>query len=113
VSDAYEQSGLYMNIKTFKILLGVLTFLITFSFAAPEKDLKQMIFEEQRIEGKIRRPQLVLIKAEQRPEFRPMVMQSYGKLDNIINSVNDQIMEDSPYKGAFQFDDTKIKNYDP
>jgi hypothetical protein len=102
-----------MKIKVLKISLGVLTLLISFPLAAPEKDVKKMIFEEQRIEGKIRRPQLVLIKAEQRPEFRPMVMQSYGKLDNIINSVNDQILEESPYKGPFQFDDTKIKNYDP
>jgi hypothetical protein len=102
-----------MKIKVVKIFPVVLISVVTFAVAAPEKDVKQMIFEEQRIEGKIRRPQLVLIKAEDRPEFRPMVMQSYGKLDNIINSVNDQIMEDSPYKGAFQFDDTKIKNYDP
>ena len=34
--------------------------------------IKQMVFEEQKIEGKIRRPQLVLIKADQRPEFNPM-----------------------------------------
>ncbi|HMA64888.1 MAG TPA: hypothetical protein VKO63_06815, partial [Chitinispirillaceae bacterium] len=62
------------------LILKMYLFLILLagsSIAAPES-VKKMVFEEQRIEGKIRRPQLVLIKAEQRPEFKPMVMQSYG-----------------------------------
>ena len=112
-ADAYEQSGIYMEIKVLANSLAIITFLITSPDAAPGKDFKQMIFEEQRIEGKIRRPQLVLIKAEQRPEFKPMVIQSSGALDNIINSVNDTLVERSPYKGPFQFEGTKIRNYDP
>ncbi|MGE5672180.1 MAG: hypothetical protein ACM31E_12090 [Fibrobacterota bacterium] len=97
------------------LILKMYLFLILLagsSIAAPES-VKKMVFEEQRIEGKIRRPQLVLIKAEQRPEFKPMVMQSYGKNDNLLNSVNDQIIENSPYKMPFQFDGNRVKGYEP
>ena len=31
--------------------------------------VKTLVLEEQRVEGKIRRPQLVLIKADSRPHF--------------------------------------------
>lgn len=95
-----------------KIILWLIL-LTGFLYAGQEKDVKKLIFEEQRIEGKIRRPQLVLIKAEQRPEFQPMIMQSYGKIDNIVRSVNEEIIDASPYKEPFQFDETKIKNYVP
>ena len=72
-----------------------------------------MIFEERRIEGKIRRPQLVLIKAEQRPEFDPMVLQSLGRTGDIAGAVDKSILEASPYDGAFQFRGTRIDNYVP
>jgi hypothetical protein len=77
------------------------------------KEVKKLIFDERRIEGKIRRPQLVLIKAEQRPEFEPMVLQSLGKTGNIVGSVEKKILEQSPYDGAFQFRDKNITNYTP
>lgn len=77
------------------------------------KNLKQLFFEERKIEGKIRRPQLVLIKAEQRPEFEPMVIQSLGKTGNIAGSVDKRILDQSPYDGAFEFRDKKIVNYVP
>ncbi len=72
-----------------------------------------MIFDERRIEGKIRRPQLVLIKAEQRPEFDPMVLQSLGKTGNIAGAVDKAMLETSPYDGAFQFRGKRIVNYIP
>lgn len=75
--------------------------------------IKQMIFEEQKIEGKIRHPQLVLIKADQRPDFSPMVLQSLGKSGNIAGQVRDEVIENSPYKGAFQLDGSRIINYLP
>jgi len=102
-----------MNLAAIQKSCTCLILLVCFLYAATEKDIKKIVFEDQRIEGKIRRPQLVLIKAEQRPEFKPMVIQSYGKIDNLINSVNDQIIDNSPYKGPFQFDGTRIKNYEP
>lgn len=94
--------------------LPTLTFLVQFLLAAePAGDIKKMVFEEQRIEGKIRRPQLVLIKAEQRPEFHPMILQSFGKQENMVSSINEQLIEDSPYNEPFQFNGTSISNYQP
>ena len=91
-----------------------LPMLFTGTFAESEqKDVKQLIFEERRIEGKIRRPQLVLIKAEQRPEFDPMVIQGLGKTGNITGAVDKSILERSPYDGAFQFRNKHITNYMP
>lgn len=78
-----------------------------------KQDVTKMVFEERRIEGKIRRPQLVLIKAEQRPEFDPMVLQSLGKTGDIAGAVDKSILEASPYDGAFQFHGTRIENYVP
>jgi hypothetical protein len=75
--------------------------------------MKQLVFEEQRIEGKIRRPQLVLIKADQRPEFNPMVMQSLGKTRNIAGLVDRALLEETRYEGAFRFDGIKISNIVP
>ena len=91
------------------ILAGILVTV----FAAEDKDVTKMIFEERRIEGKIRRPQLVLIKAEQRPEFDPMVLQSLGKTGDIAGAVDKSILEASPYDGAFRFRGTRIDNYVP
>ncbi len=74
---------------------------------------KRIVFDEQRIEGKLRRPQLVLIQAEQRPDFPPMVMQSLAGNANIVEFVDSAVIEKSPYDGAFQFDNGKIVNYVP
>ena len=81
--------------------------------AADGSDIEKIVFEEQRIEGKIRRPQLVLIKAEQRPTFQPMVMQSFGRSTNIVDGVSQQLIERSPYRKAFRFAGKKITNYSP
>jgi hypothetical protein len=75
--------------------------------------IQKIIFEEQKIEGKIRRPQMVLIKADQRPSFPPMIMQSAGKNDNVASSIDPSIIESPAYKGAFQFRGTAIINYVP
>ncbi len=75
--------------------------------------IERMIFEEQRIEGKIRRPQLVLIKADQRPDFSPMIIQSMGKNRNITEQVTPSVIEESPYDDAFQFNNKRIRNYVP
>jgi hypothetical protein len=98
-----------------KLILALTVFLesLTFAEEAPKKEVKKIIFEDQRIEGKIRRPQLVLIKAEQRPEFSPMILQSFGVMNNIANVVNDSLIEQSPYNGPFIFDGTSISNYIP
>jgi hypothetical protein len=83
------------------------------AISGQKANVKQIIFEEQKIEGKIRRPQLVLIKADQRPDFNPMVMQTIGKTKNIASFVDQSILEKTPYNGVFQFDGTKIINFVP
>ncbi len=101
--------------KIAAVLLGglMLAGTVTTAFSAEQKDVTKMIFEERRIEGKIRRPQLVLIKAEQRPEFDPMVLQVLGRTGNIAGAVDKRILETSPYDGAFHFRGTRIDNYVP
>jgi hypothetical protein len=75
--------------------------------------VQRIIFEEQKIEGKIRRPQLVLIKADQRPNFPPMLMQSVGKNENVASFVDPAVIECTTYQNAFQFQGTAIINYAP
>ena len=75
--------------------------------------VKQLVFEEQKIEGKIRRPQLVLIRADQRPDLGPMVMQSMGKSKNLAANIDRAIIEEAPIRGAFQFAGTGIINPAP
>ena len=70
--------------------------------------VKQMVFEEQKIEGKIRRPQLVLIKADQRPDFGPMVLQGRGKTKNLAATVARDLVEDASFNSAFRFEGTAI-----
>lgn len=98
---------------TIKFFCSLLFIGFTVSVWGQDKDnsVKKIIFEEKRIEGKIRRPQLVLIKADQRPEFTPMVLQSLGSGSNILQSVKTDLITDSPYKGAFQFNGLEISNY--
>jgi|WetSurMetagenome_2_1015567.scaffolds.fasta_scaffold66610_2 hypothetical protein len=76
-----------------------------------KKDVKQIVFEEQKIEGKIRRPQMVLIKADQRPIFSSMGLVSLGRNDNIADFVDQSIIDKTPNQDAFQFDGTRISNY--
>jgi hypothetical protein len=75
--------------------------------------IQQIIFEEQKIEGKIRRPQMVLIKADQRPAFAPMILQSFGKNENIADFVDPAAIENMPNQDAFQFNGTKVSNFVP
>lgn len=77
------------------------------------KKIKTIVFEEMQIEGKIRRPQLILIKAEQRPKFSSMVMQSLDSDLNVNEFASDPVLEKSPYDGAFIFNGEEISNYKP
>lgn len=75
--------------------------------------VKKMVFEEKRIEGKIRRPQLVLIQAEQRPTFEPMILQSLGNKGDITGYVDRNIIENIPNQKHFVFEDKRIINIVP
>jgi hypothetical protein len=112
-----------MHAKTSFTVFLAMASIVSFCLAADKKDraapasaksgIQQIIFEEQKIEGKIRRPQLVLIKADQRPGFPPMVMQSYGKTENVVDFVDQSAIENLPNQNAFQFEGVKISNLIP
>ena len=117
------------NLRPIKALLPFAALCVLFAFSAQAVDNKtappaktsdkgkaavqRIIFEEQKIEGKIRRPQMVLIKADQRPGFPPMIMQSVGKNENVASFVDPAVTENSTYQNAFQFKGTTIINYAP
>ncbi len=95
--------------------ISPLPFLIIVLLIIPQLLLAQgnkerIVFEERQIEGKLRRPQLVLVKADQRPDFQPMVMQSLSNL-NVFEFSKGDVVEKSPYSGVFQFNGQKISNY--
>jgi hypothetical protein len=99
-----------------RLLIGLFLILAMAAYVAPafcDQGGRKIVFEEQKIEGKIRRPQLVLIKADQRPEFKPMVLQSLEGNTNIAEFVDQSIIDSSPYDGVFKFDGTRISNYVP
>lgn len=93
-----------------RIFLSIVFLLSTAAlcFAAESADVKKMVFDAQKIEGKIRRPQLVLIKADQRPEFTPMAIQSFGKNRSIVEFVDKSVIEKFPYAAPFKIEGTKI-----
>ncbi len=62
------------------IYISILLIISAFSVAYATEDIEKIIFKERKIEGKIRRPQLVLIKAEKRPEFSSIIMQGVGSI---------------------------------
>ena len=96
------------------ILLSLLFIMVLFSNPLfSEEKIERIILEEVQIEGKIRRPQLVLIKAEQRPIFNPMIIQSFDNELNIIKFSKGKSVEKSPYTKAFSFEGMKITNYVP
>lgn len=73
-----------------------------------KSNVKQIVFEEQKIEGKIRRPQLVLIKADQRPDLNPMIMQSVGKSKSVSALIDENLISSNANNGPFRFDGTKV-----
>ncbi len=95
------------------IVISFICLLFSFSSVFSAKPVKQLIFEEKMIEGKIRRPQLVLIKAETRPRFEPMVMKSVDKGMNVEEYTSGESVEGSQYEGPFKMDNYKITNYKP
>lgn len=99
-----------LNNTIAKIFIIVFTSVLIVNGAG---DVKKLVFEEKMIEGKIRRPQLVLIKAETRPEFEPMVMKSVDKGMNVEEYTNGNSVEGSPHKGPFEMRDYNITNYEP
>jgi len=89
----------------FSSITGTLSALSLVLFlAAPlsAQKVRQMVFEDRAIEGKIRKPQLVLIKAEQRPVFGPIVMKAHDRELNLTEYLEGETVEVSPFKIPFR-----------
>jgi hypothetical protein len=72
--------------------------------------IRQLVFSEQLIKGKVRRPQLVLIKAEQRPSFPPMALQAIGGQTDVVS---EEIARFCPYSKPFELEGTNVVNCVP
>jgi hypothetical protein len=96
------------QIKT--LIVAILLFSVSFA----GKGIQKVIFEEKQIEGKIRRPQLVLIRADQRPDFKSMVMQSLDTVLNVDELGRGSVLEKYPNSEAFLFNNNgTISNFVP
>ncbi|MEW6042048.1 MAG: hypothetical protein AB1633_11055, partial [Elusimicrobiota bacterium] len=74
-------------------------FLISFAFS---KESKPLIFEKQIIEGKLKKPQVVLISTQQRPRFEPMAIELLKEgTKEIFVEVNPEIFESYKYNNPF------------
>jgi hypothetical protein len=97
-----------------KMFLLMLLFSFTVAYGTPEKkQVQKLVLEEQKVEGKIRRPQLVLIKADQRPSFAPMASQSFGENADVSAFVDKQVLDYMPCDGPFMLKNNAIVNYQP
>lgn len=92
---------------------GMILLLVGVLSASPTGKIRRLVLEEQRIEGKIRRPQLVLIKADERPKFGSIVVHSVGGDEDITKAVSQSVIEKSPYRDAFRFAGKSITNFVP
>jgi hypothetical protein len=89
-------------------------FILTAAYGASQAaQVQKLILEEQKVEGKIRRPQLVLIKADQRPSFTPMASQSFGENADVTAFVDKQVLDYMPCDGPFMLKNNAIVNYQP
>lgn len=100
-----------MGLRVLKTVCLCMVWGVSVWATTPSK--QTIVFEEQRIEGKIRRPQLVLITADQRPEFKPMVIQDMGAGGSIVEYVNERVFEADPHADPFRFSGPRITGYVP
>jgi hypothetical protein len=97
-----------------KTVIIFIVIIMNFVSAAPEKGpIKKFVLEEQKVEGKIRRPQLVLVKADQRPSFTPLASQSFGTNPDIVGFVDKKVLDYMPCDGPFMFANKTISGYQP
>ncbi len=81
----------------------VFTVLVIFLPAAVfcAADIKEVVFEETVIEGKIKKPQVVLISADQRPDFGSMAFSINRSGNRIIGPETEEVLESPLFKGPF------------
>jgi hypothetical protein len=57
--------------------------------------------EEFNIEGKLKKPQMVLISADERPRFQPMAINKYNSKNDLMSTIDQSIFEYEIYQKAF------------
>lgn len=66
---------------------------------------KEIVFEETVIEGKLKRPQVVLIAADQRPVFQPMAINNFrDTLATWADRVDPEIFEQNRFETPIQLE---------
>jgi len=74
---------------------------------------KPLEFEQSVIQGRLMRPQLVLITADQRPEFKPLVMKNYQSISIRSDLEHISILSPDSSSTAFEFDGKNISYPNP
>ncbi len=81
-----------------------LFFMVALMFVSVMAGGKELIFKETIIEGKIKRPQVVLISANSRPVFGPMAINSYEDSTELINTISSEIFEQRQFESAIKLE---------
>ena len=97
----------------FSKIAAVTALLTTLLSSLHAAQVKQIVFEERAIEGKIRKPQLIMIKAEQRPEFGPIVMKSIDKEINLAEYTESPSVENALNALPFRIRDFRVVDIQP
>jgi len=66
---------------------------------APPKAV--LTLDEFTIEGKLQKPQIVLISAEERPRFQPMAINKFSRQEDFLANIDKNIFEYEAYQKAF------------
>ena len=79
-----------------------IAFLVLFGSCFLFGQKKEIVLGEFRIEGKLKRPQVVLIAAEKRPKFKPMAINQIYVKGDILALINKDVFEGKAYEKAFK-----------
>ncbi len=97
----------WRNNSTLLALLSSILLLVSLCGAdSPLDEPVQIIFEQQVIEGQIRRPQLVLISVDQRPEFPSLKLFAHGESGSV--SLGEDVFGELPNRSPFIFSRTDL-----
>ena len=94
------------------LLLIAFASVSVFAVPAVKKDepIRKIVFTDAKIEGKVRRPHLVVIKAIARPIFSPLVTISAVPTPG---DLSDQTIDRDPYASPFLFDEGGVRDVVP
>ena len=95
-----------MSSRIKKSITALMFLTLCATYTRPDSDSTVIVFQERVIEGKIRRPQLVLISADERPELTPILLFSGYTSKNI--GLSNEILDTVPQNEVFRFSGKSI-----